>query len=732
MDDCSWTWTSASYPDVRDSGLQPPVVESLSSDCAFRGTNSGTMDPTVVINTLDEDEQKPAKPAEMLVFDDSAHLNKVLMNLNKLRKNKQFCDVVLHVGSGQDMHEIYAHRAVVASVSPYLFELLAQKTKGTLQNQCKINGNFDISAFERLVDYAYTSRLEVPKSKMKAMYLAAAKLKVHPVTKYCGKYLVEHLTPDNCTGVRAILVESMDQELVAEVDAYLRENIAEVVKSKELQSLPHIQVELVQHSSCEMDATNNKHLCHMVLDWMRSSFDQEGVLMETLTEKVHMLYLNLDRTLHDCNDIETGDAKDTELIQDYKRLSRRLSQPKGSKTKGRSGITTPAKPRQFLYTRSDSSGSSSSDEEDRDWKIIATTATGAHSTMGLAVVSGTMIVLSVVQRLNGPASTGDSSPEVCNTAAGYTTMPPMMSSRCGMGTAEFQGRLLVCGGYDRGECLRTVEAYNLATNRWSSLAPMQTPRGRVDATILHGLVYVIGGSDGSKELASAEVFNGSTWSTLPPMPVARSNAGVCNLDNKVFVVGGWNGKRGLSCCDVFDPLTKAWSSAAPMLLGRYQAGVACLNREVYAVGGCDSWTCVASVEKYNPITNTWTEMASLQNARRGCGVVEYNGKLYAVGGHDGVRSLCSVEVYDAQTNNWSPGPSLTSCRANVGVAVVGGRLFAVGGFNGKAFLNTVEFLDVRTNEWTTFVAKSESQQPVPHIAEDDRDSSREGSAEECR
>lgn len=99
-----------------------------------------------------------------------------------------------------------------------------------------------------------------------------------------------------------------------------------------------------------------------------------------------------------------------------------------------------------------------------------------------------------------------------------------------------------------------------------------------------------------------------------------------------------------------------------------------------------------------------------------------------------MRSLCSVEVYDAQTNSWSMGPALTSCRANVGVAVVGGRLFAVGGFNGKAFLNTVEFLDGRTNEWTSFVAKGEPrQEPISRIAEDvDRDSSREGSAEECR
>ncbi|XP_064457437.1 influenza virus NS1A-binding protein homolog isoform X2 [Ornithodoros turicata] len=685
------------------------------------------MDAAPVISTTDEDI-KPRKTSEMLVFDDSTHLNQVLMNLNKLRKNKQFCDVVLHVGSGQDMHEIYAHRAVVASVSPYLFELLAQKTKGTMQNQCKINGNFDISAFERLVDYAYTSKLEVPKSKIKAMYLAAAKLKIQPVIKYCGQHLVGNITPDNCTGIRAILAQAPDEDLVNQVDAYVRENISEVLKSKELQSLPHIQVELVQHSNVEMDSTNNKHLCHMVLDWMRSTFGEQGSL-EAITEKVHMLYLNLDRTLHDCNDIETGDARDTEMIQDYKRLSRRLSQPNGNKNKGRqSQASTPAKPRQFLYTRSDSSGSSSSDEEDRDWKVVATTSTGAHSTMGLALVNGKMVVLSVVQRLNTASKGTESPPELAHSGESYTTVPPMMSSRCSMGTVEFQGKLLVCGGYDRGECLRTVEIYDQDTNRWSLLKPMLTARGRVDATVLDGCIYAIGGSDGSKELSSAEVYDGSSWKALPPLTVARSNAGVCRLDGKVFVVGGWNGQRGLTCCDVYDPLTRVWFGVAPMLIGRYQAGVACLNREVYAVGGCDSWTCVASVEKYNPATNTWVEVAPLQNARRGCGLIEYNGKLFAVGGHDGVRSLCSVEVYDSQTNSWSMGPSLTSCRANVGVAVVSGRLYAVGGFNGKAFLNTVEFLDPRTNEWTTFVAKG-SRSPSQSL---ERDCSREGSAEECR
>lgn len=86
--------------------------------------------------------------------------------------------------------------------------------------------------------------------------------------------------------------------------------------------------------------------------------------------------------------------------------------------------------------------------------------------------------------------------------------------------------LLSCaGGYDRGECLRTVESYDLGTNRWSPLVSMGTPRGRVDVTVLHGHVYVIGGSDGTKELASAEVFDGAAWRPLPALGVARSNAG---------------------------------------------------------------------------------------------------------------------------------------------------------------------------------------------------------------
>lgn len=39
---------------------------------------------------------------------------------------------------------------------------------------------------------------------------------------------------------------------------------------------------------------------------------------------------------------------------------------------------------------------------------------------------------------------------------------------------------VLLGGYDRGECLKTVEAFDLQNNTWSSLPSMLFARGRFE------------------------------------------------------------------------------------------------------------------------------------------------------------------------------------------------------------------------------------------------------------
>eukprot|EP00971_Amphidinium_carterae_P071816 1420296-Amphidinium_carterae.1 len=49
-------------------------------------------------------------------------MGSVLGSLNSLRERKELCDVVLTVGSEQ----FFAHRAVLAAVSPHFYSLLCQ------------------------------------------------------------------------------------------------------------------------------------------------------------------------------------------------------------------------------------------------------------------------------------------------------------------------------------------------------------------------------------------------------------------------------------------------------------------------------------------------------------------------------------------------------------------------------------------------------------------------------
>lgn len=44
--------------------------------------------------------------------------------------------------------------------------------------------------------------------------------------------------------------------------------------------------------------------------------------------------------------------------------------------------------------------------------------------------------------------------------------------------------VLLPGGYNREECLRTVECYDPHTDHWSFLAPMRTPRARFQMAVL--------------------------------------------------------------------------------------------------------------------------------------------------------------------------------------------------------------------------------------------------------
>lgn len=340
---------------------------------------------------------------------------------------------------------------ILASVSAYFLEMFSNDASGTgpsIQHYKLLNGNFNAEAFDYIVDYAYTGKLEVPKDKIKDVYSVANRLKMTSLAHICGLSLVSTLTPENCLNVRSVKGVLKDPFLLNAVDNYVKQNIFQVAETKYLEGIPKIQVELLQNSDEERAAINEKHLFNMILHWIRNCFDTEMLNFSNITEKRFMLYLNRnDKILHDCVDIENGQIEDTELVQDYKKLSRKLSLPQQKATPTHDA-KAPSKPRQFLFTRSDSESSLSSlaDDDDNDWKVLATCFTAKHVILGLVTISGKLSVVTVKLTVNSPSpSPSNSRNHSIEKLDGYCFLPPMSSARCAVGACDLDGKLLVCG-----------------------------------------------------------------------------------------------------------------------------------------------------------------------------------------------------------------------------------------------------------------------------------------------
>lgn len=74
----------------------------------------------------------------------------------------------------------------------------------------------------------------------------------------------------------------------------------------------------------------------------------------------------------------------------------------------------------------------------------------------------------------------------------FCEVATMSESKCGLGVAELDGKLIVVGGYGRAECLRSVESYDPSTNEWTEELSLGEARGRVQIAVIKGTIYAVG------------------------------------------------------------------------------------------------------------------------------------------------------------------------------------------------------------------------------------------------
>jgi N-acetylneuraminic acid mutarotase len=116
----------------------------------------------------------------------------------------------------------------------------------------------------------------------------------------------------------------------------------------------------------------------------------------------------------------------------------------------------------------------------------------------------------------------------------------------------------------------------------------------------------------------ASVFKYDTvadeWSTLAPMPHAFSDHSASVLDGLVYIVGVGDSRREVLR---FDPVSGAWSTLAPTANRRDDGSSFVVGGYLYAAGGGGD----SSVERYDVASNTWIAMANMLQRWHSCGAV---------------------------------------------------------------------------------------------------------------
>jgi N-acetylneuraminic acid mutarotase len=161
----------------------------------------------------------------------------------------------------------------------------------------------------------------------------------------------------------------------------------------------------------------------------------------------------------------------------------------------------------------------------------------------------------------------------------------------------------VSGGYN-GDFLRTNEAYNPATNKWTSEEPLLLQEDQAIAGLVGTTIIVTDGSD-NIYTGYTQGYEAATnsWKAYNSDPTARQDTCGGTIDSRLYSAGGWNGGSGsLTLTESFTPSTNAWNALAPMPLGTNTGGSTVYKGQLYCFGGevGNNSGVVGNVQIYQP------------------------------------------------------------------------------------------------------------------------------------
>uniref|UniRef100_A0A9J2PKI9 BTB domain-containing protein n=1 Tax=Ascaris lumbricoides TaxID=6252 RepID=A0A9J2PKI9_ASCLU len=596
-------------------------------------------------------------------FVDGLHSAHVLSNLERFRNHNFMCDVEIEV----EGNVFPAHRYVLAAAIPYFNSMFASDMRESRQQRISIQ-DIPANAFQQLLDFAYTSRVNINGDNVQQLLYAASILQMDTVCSACQGFLTQYLTTANCLSIRQFAEQHNCVTLLSSVDDFAMEHFPELRKLPEFLMIPfgHL-MDLLR--SADLKVNNEQEVFETAMEWVQKAEHERKVHLPELLANVRLPQLPIAYFLNT--------VKKHPLIMENVRCRDLIADAMSEMM--RAQLTPTMNTIDTTYASHNSFTSS----------CLVAGASGGGFVPTALFSQGTFT------STNGCSPQSARNNSACCTSSNiWTNCRPRKSAA---------GVIFCVGGRGTsGDPFRSVEAYDWRRNRWLSIGDMNVRRRHVGVVSAQGKLYAIGGHDGTNHLDSAECFDPATnmWHTVASMDTRRRGIAVGALEGAIYAVGGLDDTACFQTVERYDIESDKWSPVASMNIQRGGVGVAALGKYLFAVGGNDGTSSLDSCERYDPLLNKWKMVASMQHRRAGAGVTVLDGCLYAIGGFDDNAPLPSCERYNPEENTWTLLSQMSCPRGGVGVAAMGGRIYAIGGHDGVRYLSSVEAYEPFTNQWS--------------------------------
>jgi hypothetical protein len=242
------------------------------------------------------------------------------------------------------------------------------------------------------------------------------------------------------------------------------------------------------------------------------------------------------------------------------------------------------------------------------WSLVAAMGT-ARYLFGACALDGDLYVTGGTSDNESFLSNVEKYAPLTNT---WSEVVPLPVARVDHAAVTVGSDMYVLGGLTHAGVIASVLRFDSILGTYNQVAPMPVAGFAMASCAVGSDIYLFGGTGGDNSSTSVVKFDtrASLWSTLTPMPVSSPYSSATILDGLVYIVGAGDGSEVMS----FNPTSEVWMTLTPTLKGRMGGASFVLEGCLYMSGGIND-SCNLSVERYNVASNTWTAVADMHERR---------------------------------------------------------------------------------------------------------------------